>query len=412
MNILYCDRFMPESMNSIRIYELFNNLSKLGHNVVFLDRRSSILRQASGAASRPSLLKRMRARVLSSWLYKMFRGEILIGWLLLHEARLFISAFLLIARRRKAIDVIYRDHNMVNSEYLLSRLFRIPYVKGVNGLVADEARIAKQGDRLSLGIMDVVEKCSMGRASRIVVVTSGLRDVIRDEYHVPADKITVIWNGANTDLFRPIDAGKAREELGLDTVGDYVCFSGSLVAWQGLEHLVKSAPLVLSQYPAARFLIVGDGAMKKELVLLTQKDGIGENFLFTGFVPYEKVPWYVNASNICVAPFVAARNERIGLSPLKLCEYMACEKPVVTSRINGLEVVETEEAGILVAPESPKDLADAILRLLGDPELGKRMGQNGRRFVVENRSWESAVKSHSAVFQQAIQEHQSGRGIS
>ena len=93
---------------------------------------------------------------------------------------------------------------------------------------------------------------------------------------------------------------------------------------------------------------------------------------------------------------------------MKLCEYMAFERPVVTSRISGLEIVEAQEAGILVASEEPKELADAIVRLLGARELSVTMGQNGRRYAVQERSWECVARS-VAVCQQAMEEHRRDR---
>ena len=62
--------------------------------------------------------------------------------------------------------------------------------------------------------------------------------------------------------------------------------------------------------------------MKAELINLAAKTGVSDKFIFTGAVPYEEVPKYINSSDVCVAPFVRARNERIGLSPLKNYEYV------------------------------------------------------------------------------------------
>jgi len=73
------------------------------------------------------------------------------------------------------------------------------------------------------------------------------------------------------------------------------------------------------------------------------------------------VPEYINASNVCVVPKIPLKS---GHSPLKLYEYMACGKPVVASRISGFEILEQNNAGILVEPENPEKLAKAILKLL------------------------------------------------
>lgn len=405
MNILYCDRFGTESLDATHVYEILSNLSRLGHNVIVLYKNSPMLRAGAGAGAKPSFGKRIRARLRSTPLYKSLEGEIMLSLVFWREIRIFISAFVLILKRRKDIDVIYRRHNLFNSEHILSGLFRIPSVKEVAGIISDETKTRRQGDRVSLWVITAVEKFNMPGADRLIAVTSKLKDVLRDDYRVPEDRIAVIWNGANTDLFKPMDAGDAREQLGLSQSESYVCYIGSLTQWQGVEHLINSAPLVLAEFPETRFLIVGDGIMREELVALAKHSGVSDRVIFVGFVPYEQVPRYINASDVCVAPFVSnERSERTGLSPLKLCEYMACGKPVVTSAISGLEIVESSTSGILVAPGDHRELASAILKLLRTPELRKKMGENGRKYVVENRSWESVARKLGEVFQQAVQE--------
>lgn len=403
MKILFYEESRGSSLSSVHAYEVCSNLSRVGHDVVFV----------KGPPPKPgtrgwyeigtglSVWKRMKELFLLSWILERLRGELTLLWLFWCEASIFLSVFTLILKNRARFDVIYRRHNLLNSEYLLAKLFGIPSVKEVNGIVADEMRIGKKGDRASLWLVDRIEKWNMPKAHGFIVVTSQLKEVLNAEYNVPEDRIDVILNGANIELFKPMDDVEAREQLGLRQSDSYVFFVGSLSREQGVEYLIQSAPQVLSQCPHARFIIVGDGAMKEELVNLAAEVGVGDKFMFIGTVHYEQVPLYINASNICAAPFIIKRNERIGISPLKLCEYMACEKPVVASAISGLEILESYNAGILVLPESPQDLANAIIRLLQDPELRKKMGENGRKYVVENRSWESVAQKVAEVCQEA-----------
>jgi glycosyltransferase involved in cell wall biosynthesis len=121
-------------------------------------------------------------------------------------------------------------------------------------------------------------------------------------------------------------------------------------------------------------------------------------------VPYQDVPYYINVSDVCVAPFISQRNERIGLSPLKLCEYLSCEKPVIASRISGLEILEEHQMGLLVPPENEVALAQAIVRMLKSFSLREEMGKNGRQYVVEHRSWESVARKTLEVFEELIEQ--------
>jgi len=399
VNILFYDRLKVRQLIAISThkYELVSNLLKLGHNVTLLNADYPRKVEEIVFSNQPSPAKGIRSKLLSLRIVQRFMGEIGILWSLGRDLSLFLSAFILITSRRRNFDVIYRRHSLFNSDYLLARLFRLPLVKEVNGIVSDNARITGFSDNFSLRIIDKIERFNMPRADRIIVVTSKLKETLQKDYGVAGDKISVIPNGANIDLFKPMNAEQARKQLDLSQAGHLVVFVGDLAAWQGVDYLIKSIPYVVKRCPDTRFLIVGDGMMRQELVELAQQVGVSDKIIFTGMVPYHKVPLYINASDVCVVPFRKERGERIGSSPLKIHEYMACGKPVVASRLNGLEVLEDNNTGILVEPESPSELAQAILRLLQSKELRQQMGKNGRKYVVENRSWESVARKVTEV---------------
>jgi glycosyltransferase involved in cell wall biosynthesis len=244
----------------------------------------------------------------------------------------------------------------------------------------------------------LILKKALEFSDRIIAVTPGIKTNLESAYQIPGEKIIVVSNGANTSLFKPLEQNACRKELGLEYRTPYLCFVGNLAPWQGVEYLVKAAPLILSRYPECRFLIVGDGVMKNELLSLSKELGIADRFIFTGVVAYDHVPVYINASDICIAPFILARNAKIGLSPLKLYEYMACGKPVIASSISGVaDALEASEGGISVPPENPEALAEAISELLENRELGVKMGSKGLSYVTENYSWYSVAKQVDRV---------------
>ena len=141
---------------------------------------------------------------------------------------------------------------------------------------------------------------------------------------------------------------RVRAELRLEESEKYVCFVGNLAAWQGVEFLIYAAPLILEKCPDVRFLVVGDGAMKNKLLEITSELGLSDKIIFTGRVPYESVPLYINAADVCVAPFIKGRNAKIGLSALKTYEYLACGKPIVASSIPGVkDLIELSGGGYL-----------------------------------------------------------------
>jgi len=129
-----------------------------------------------------------------------------------------------------------------------------------------------------------VLKKALGLSDKIIAVTPGIKANIESAYSIPGNKITVVPNGANTSLFKPLGQSECRNDLGLDPETPYICFVGNLAPWQGVEYLVKAAPSILSGFPECRFLIVGDGVMKNELLNLSRELEVADRFIFTGVV--------------------------------------------------------------------------------------------------------------------------------
>jgi glycosyltransferase involved in cell wall biosynthesis len=281
-------------------------------------------------------------------------------------------------------------------------MLSIPLIKEVNGIIVDETRVSRWGNRLSLRVIDRIERFNMPKADKIIVVTSRLKEILPKEYGVPSDKIVVIKNGANTDLFKPMDVTEARRELNLSRSDHYVCFVGRLWQMQRVGHLIKSAPLILEELPNTKFLIVGDGAMRKELISFADEVGVSDTMIFTGLVPHREVPIYINASDVCVIlEDKNFRSERLGASPLKLYEYMACGKPVVVSNVEGASE-DVADAGFVFDITNVNEMARAVVTLLKNEQLRKEMGKRGREIAVEKYSWRIIAEQVAKVCQSAI----------
>ena len=385
--LMYEPLVTPESKGYlIHVQELAHNLARLGHEVVLIAQLST---WPYGTRVR---LRRVRKP----------GNTPIASYLLLALAALF-SAIKVSVRWRP--EVIYTRHGLLG-DLLLRMILKCSLVVEVNGLLRDELRqIYSKRSSLPLSrriFLRTVDR-EISHSDHIVAVTSGIERALETELGVGPERIAVIPNGTNTDLFRPLDGDEARAELQLSATHRYICFVGSLEGWQGVEYLIRSMPRVLDECPNACILIVGDGPTRADLVALARELGVLDKTLLAGNVAYEKVPLYINASDICVAPFVRARNERIGLSPLKLYDYLACGKPVVGSDIPGVaDTLKAANAGITAIPEDPESLAEAILGLLGNDALRKQMGENGRKYAVENHSWRSVAERVAQVCEQVI----------
>lgn len=379
MNILYIVHPSEQhTATHAHTVEVIANLRKLGHTVSTVRVSKSPVYSTLSAQSKP-LWVRVLSHTPVKWLYRELKGELALLYLAWVELGLIVRTDVALQRalwRKQKADVIYSRHRWLNlAEWLNSKRYRIPYIREINGFVADEMVVRKAGDRLSVWLFDRIERWNLRRGDRWIAVTTRIKVTLCEEYGVPKKKVAVVENGVNTELFRPMNEAQ----------GDTIIFTGTVWRVQGLETLFRALPLT-----SARLTVIGyaEPPYRAELESLAESLGVRHRMAFIDKVPQGDIPHWIGMSDICIGPLtLAGRNERTGVSPMKLCEYMACEKPVVAAALPGLELVEKAEAGVLVEPDDHEALAEAINTLLGDANLRKRMGRNGREYVVSHRSW-------------------------
>lgn len=375
--LVYYGSFNTKSGSNVHILELLRNLKKYTDIILFAPGQKSVDRALAGTKYVPVIDNK---------------------YLVQPSYEIMLSFYLLYSCIRNRPDVLYlRQNSFPFFPIILCKALRIPSIVEVNGLVLDELKVNPNSQSFAYRVFSYLalhsEKFNYRHCDRIVSVTDKLKDELVRLYSVPENKVHIINNGANTDVFKPLDPEQTKAKLQIENTKKYVCFVGHLAAWQGVEFLIKASPLILEKCPDAHFLIIGDGVMKDRLLEMTSKLGLSDKFTFTGRIPYEQVPLYINAADVCVAPFIKERNSKIGLSALKTYEYLACGKPIVASSIPGVQdLIESSGGGIPVTPEDPEELATAIVRLLSDEKTRVAMGTKGRRYVVENHSWDGVAR--------------------
>jgi glycosyltransferase involved in cell wall biosynthesis len=377
-----------EGATNTHVRELAEDLAKLGNQVTVVCQLNNTTYGGLASIKRVRKIDGKVVRFIFSTIHGLFLGMVTVS--------------------RRKYDLVYARAALNGfNAYLVASLARLPCVIEVNGLMRTEIKVGWVGWwRKAAGyIMSWFEDMSFRRCRHLIAVTPEIKEALIADLGLEPGKITVIPNGANIDLFKPMDSKLAKKRIGLTELSHLIVFVGHLIAWQGVEYLIRSIPRVVRDCPDATVLIVGEGLIKERLVKLAEQIGISDRVIFTGMIPYDKVPLYINASDICVAPFIREKNEILGVSPLKIYEYAACGKAIVTSRLPGLEFVEKCEMGVLIQPDSAEDLAKAIIKLLQNPELSKQMGENGRKYIVENHSWESVARKVAELCRQVIEEH-------
>jgi glycosyltransferase involved in cell wall biosynthesis len=287
-------------------------------------------------------------------------------------------------------DVVYAREMLVPVPLALARLRHCALVVEVNGDSYVHRRDALAQSRAQLALVRALQRLSFRRADRIVTVTPGLRAALVERFALDPERVHVVGNGTNLARLRPADAAASRRVRGLPPDAPAVGFVGTFFRHQGIATLVAAAPAILAACPRARFLLVGDGPARGEWQAAVRAAGLEDAFVFPGQVPHAEVGTWINAMDVCVAPFTATRGES---SPLKLFDYLACARPVVVSAIPSVVADSRASGGCLeVRPDDPAALAEAAGRLLGDPALRRRLGEAGRAWVVRERSWDAVAR--------------------
>jgi glycosyltransferase involved in cell wall biosynthesis len=286
---------------------------------------------------------------------------------------------------------------------LLPRLiFRKKLVFEINGLASEEQKL--KGDSVLNSILVFLikktEKLATKYSDRIVAVTPQIASYLMTHFDCKPGKVEVVTNGVNTKKFYPIqDKGllaEWRKRLGIAEEEMVVAFVGNLAPWQGVESLIQVAPTLLRNFDI-RFLIIGNGILKNRLEASVNKLGISNNFIFTGMIDYKLIPLYINIADLCI---LLKRRLASGFSPIKVYEYMACGKPIVASRVEGLEFIEVEGIGRLVESEDITSIEAVLHDLLKNSQKRIVMGLRGHQLACQRFDWESKVAQIGKILEE------------
>lgn len=277
---------------------------------------------------------------------------------------------------------------------------RAPFVFEVRDLWPESlAAVGAGGEGSALHrVLGAIAGFLYRRAARIVVVTPAFKDHLIRHWQVPEQKISIVENGAETDLFHSDPS--ARELRKTMEVDDrfLVCYIGTMGMAHGLETLIAAAEELQTALPKAMFLLIGEGAEKERTVELASARGL-TNVRFLGQQSRDRIPGYISASDVCLVMLKKTELFKTVI-PTKLLEYMSCERPVIVA-VDGQarKLVEEAGAGVFVEPENTRALVEAIIALSADPQRRELLGVNGRKYIVAHLSRERTAQDYTAVLQ-------------
>lgn len=399
MRILYLSQYFPPEVGATqtRAYEMARGLVQAGHQVTML---AEVPNHPSGIippAYRGTWFERsdldgidvLRVWVLASPV-KSFRSRMAFYLTFMTN-----SAVVGALKARGPFDVVYATSPPLfvgGAGLALHWLKRTPFVFEVRDLWPESAVVLGElRSPRAIALATRLEELCYNRASRVVVVTEGIRQRLLARGQAAA-KLVLIPNGSNTDIFQPQPAlgAEFRQQHGLRTNDFVVVYAGIHGIAQGLETVLRAAQMLRDQ-DNIRFVMVGEGPVKPDLQQLRSDLGL-DNVLMLPEQPRTSMPAVLSAADVSLVPLRKVELFEHAV-PSKLFDAWACGCPVLLS-IDGeaRRVLEAANGGLFVSPEDPPALAQSISQLAKTPDRGRSLGANGRSFTVERYSRQAQAR--------------------
>jgi glycosyltransferase involved in cell wall biosynthesis len=228
----------------------------------------------------------------------------------------------------------------------------------------------------------------------VVAVSDSIYHTLREE-GFPKSRLHCVENGLD---LTPFDCATPSLTNGDGCVGrQLVGYVGRLMAPKGPHDFLRAAQGLLSRFPDARFVLVGDGPARRELENLAKDLRIENSVRFTG--QRNDMPGVYASLDIVVLPSFSE-----GL-PMTLIEALAARRAVVATRVGGVpRIVVDESTGLLTEPRNTASLEHAISRLLGSPELCRQLGERGRRHVEQHFSSSQMATQYLALYRRVVKD--------
>ena len=214
--------------------------------------------------------------------------------------------------------------------------------------------------------------------------------------------------GISPQFFKPVPKSESlAQNLGIKNSDKVIGFIGTIYPFAGLDFLLKKFHIIKNEIKGVKFLIIGGGPHFNEIKSLIKKLNLESDVILTGFVKQEKLSEYTSLFDICVSPFVVnVITDRI--LPTKILEYMACQKPVLSTPLKGtVELLPDESFGIVYS--SQNDFVNTLLALLSNTQKLNELGKNGLLHIQENYYWDALTDKLLLMFEDIIQKHSKKR---
>jgi len=281
----------------------------------------------------------------------------------------------------KKFDVIF-NYNTLVSGYFVAKRLGIPMIYDIAddlpSMIGDSPQIPGFFRQTGRWFGERMVKRTISQSRKVCAIS----DAFRQKYSISREKFQIIPNGVNTDLFKKVESS-VRSDLGLES--DFVLgYVGVLREWVDLTPVYQA----IKKLDTTKLLVVGQEGLYQENREMVKNLGIEDKVIFIGNVPYAEVPKYIAAMDVCLIPF---KDNDISHNavPLKLFEYIACEKPVISTDLEGVK----DSVGKRISYCNNSDEIYSTVSMLKKEGLPMNSINDNRIFVEKNFEWKSMGKA-------------------
>jgi glycosyltransferase involved in cell wall biosynthesis len=298
----------------------------------------------------------------------------------------------------EGIDILHaHDWLVANAAIGLKHIFRKPLLVTMHSTeVGRRATLHDATERM----IHETEAWLSYEAWRVICCSEYMISHVRSVFGLPNDKLVMIPNGINTSVYDEIheDLTNFRNKFALPEE-KIILYVGRLVYEKGIHVLINAAPKILSR-TNAKFVIVGSGYMKEQLINKVRGMGFEHKVLFQGFMDEASLLRLQKCADVTVVPSLY---EPFGIVAL---EAMAARSPVVVSDTGGMsEIVDHDFSGVKVYPDNSDSLAWGINKVLLDEKYRRSIVESAYKVVQEKYSWEKIAEKTRAQYNEIIDEY-------
>lgn len=303
--------------------------------------------------------------------------------------------FFLIGQLLSLMQLLRRDSfDLIHAHWIIPQGLTAVITRLITGRKVPLVCTSHGGDLFALRgrFFRLLKRIVIKQSSALTVVSRAMRDIVV-AMGTASEKVHVISMGVDLKhLFTP-DPAVERSDHEL-------LFVGRLVEKKGVAVLLKAMPAVLAEFPETRLTIAGSGPLEAELHRLAKELQISDAVDFPGMVSQSQLPDLYRQAAIAVFPFIVAQSgdqEGFGLVQV---EAMGCGCPVISGDLPAVhDIIIHGETGLLVPPNHPKALADAVSALLSNPDLRQNLAQQGRKRSLEQFDWSTVARRYGLLYE-------------